>query len=101
MNTTTVNIDGVNVEVDADIVADVITEQSFCIRENIHVTVNIYDNHGVYKMTSWLNGVEELNTKKIEEDISSLTNDQIISMMESFIYENEEYIVDIANWNGD
>lgn len=72
-------------------------EQSFCIKSNIHVTVTMYETSDEqWKMTSWLNGVKELNTKDIDEDIDSLSNDEIIAMMEGFIYENEDYILSVA-----
>lgn len=101
MDTTKVNIDGVTAEVDSRIVANVHMEQEFCIHDSVHVTVNIYEDNGTWKMTSWLNGVEELNTENIDKDVITMSNEEIIAMMEAFVYEHEEYILDIAEWEDD
>lgn len=99
MDTTKVNIDGVTVEVDSKIVADVHMSQEFCISNDVHVTVYIYeDNDGMWRMTSWLNGIEELNTETVDEDVSTLSNDEVIAIMEAFVHDNEEYILDVAGW---
>lgn len=88
--------------VNKDIVANVLFQQEFCIFGGIEVTVNIYKHKDIMRMTSWLNGCEELNTVDITDcNPYNMTSDEVISMMEEFINDNEEYIRDIASWNGD
>lgn len=99
MDTTKININGISVKVDSKIVANVHMSQDFCIGDDVHVTVYIYeDNDGIWKMTSWLNGIEELNTEDVDKDVSALSNKEIIAIMEEFIHEHEEYILDVAGW---
>ncbi len=99
--TTNVNIDGTDFNVDSSIVTDVVAEQEFCIEENIHVTVNIYQEDATWLMTSWLNGTEELNTEDVTDRYSpEMPQDKVIEMMESFVYDNEDYIIDVAEWDG-
>lgn len=97
MDTTKVNIDGVTVEVDSSIVANVHMEQKFCINGEVHVTVNVYESHGVWRMTIWMNdGTEEFDTKDIDKDVNIMSNDEIIAMMEAFVHEDEDYILEMA-----
>lgn len=87
--------------VDKKNVAEVLTQQTFWIGEDadVEVVVNLYENDGEWKMTSWLRGSEELNT--IDFDYTeSTTNDEILSAMEKLVNDNEEYILDLASWDG-
>lgn len=89
-----------NFNVDKKNIATVLTEQTFYIGKdaNVEVTVNLYENDGNYLMTSWLNQVEELNTIEYE---GSLDNpEEIIAAMEKLVNDNEDYILDIASWDG-
>lgn len=90
-----------NFNVNKKNIAIVLTEQTFYIGENanIEVVVNLYENDGIYKMTSWLNGVEELNT--IEYDGSLDNPEEIIATMETLVNDNEQYILDTASWDGE
>lgn len=87
--------------VDKKNTAEVLMQQTFWIGEdaNVEVVVNLYESNGEWKMTSWLNGNEELNT--IDFDYSeSTTNEEILSAMEKLVNDNEEYILDLASWDG-
>ena len=90
-----------NFNVNKKNIAIVLAEQTFYIGENanIEVVVNLYENDGIYKMTSWLNGVEELNT--IEYDGSLDNPEEIIATMETLVNDNEQYILDTASWDGE
>lgn len=81
--------------------AEVLMQQTFWIGEdaNVEVVVNLYESNGEWKITSWLNGSEKLNT--IDFDYSeSTTNEEILSAMEKLVNDNEEYILDLASWDG-
>ena len=99
MNISNLTIDDFNV--DKKNIAVVLNEQTFYIGEdaNVKVMVNLYEHNGSYMMTSWLNGVEELNTIEYE---GSLDNpEEIIAIMESLVNDNEEYILDMASWDNE
>ena len=84
---------------DKKIIADVLTERTFWIGENldIEVEVNLYkDNDETYKLTSWLNGCEELNTVEYKGSIDNEI--EVLSAMEKLIHDNEGYILSIASW---
>lgn len=83
---------------DKNIIADVLTARTFWIGENldIEVEVNLYkDNDDTYKLTSWLGGCEELNTIEYKGSIENEA--EVLSAMEKLIYDNEDYILDIAS----
>lgn len=90
-----------NINIDKKYVANVIDEQTFWIGENanIEVIVNLYEHNGNYKMTSWLNGTEELNTIDYEGSLDS--TEEIIAAMEKLVNDNEQYILDVSSWNND
>lgn len=90
-----------NINIDKKYVANVIDEQTFWIGENanIEVIVNLYEHNGNYKMTSWLNGTEELNTIDYEGSLDS--TEEIIAAMEKLVNDDEQYILDVASWNND
>lgn len=90
-----------NFNVDKKNVGIVISEQTFYIGEDasIDVTVNLYEHDNDYKMTSWLHGIEELNTIDYEGSIDDPK--EIIATMEKLINDNEDYILDIASWDGE
>lgn len=87
--------------VDKKNIAKVVTEQTFWIGENadIEVMVNLYEHEGEYKLTSWLNGTEELNTESYEGDIDNA--EEILAAMERLVNDNEDYILDVASWDGE
>lgn len=101
----TININGVSINVDSNIVANVERSKEFCIADGIHVRVDIYVENGRWMMTSWLiNGGcdEELNTENVNDKYEpSMQDDEVTAMMEQFVHDNEEYIIDIANWDGE
>jgi IMP cyclohydrolase len=82
-------------------IANVISEQTFWIGENadVEVMVNLYEHDGEYKITSWLNGVEELNTESYEGSIDN--NEEILAAMEALVNDNEDYILSVASWDGE
>lgn len=87
--------------VDKKNIATIVSEQTFYIGEdaNVQVMVNLYEHNSSYMMTSWLNGVEELNTIEYE---GSLDNpEEIIASMEQLVNDNEDYILDVASWDGE
>lgn len=86
--------------VDEKNVANVTHQQTFWIGDNaeIEVVVMLYENNGMYQMTSWLNGSEELNTIDYE---GSMNDIEILAAMEKLVNDNEDYILDIASWNGE
>lgn len=90
------NIDINKFNVSENNIAMIVNEQIFWIGPNadINVTVNLYEHKGKYKMTSWLNGVEELNTTDYEGSIDNA--EEILSAMEKLISDNEDYILSIA-----
>lgn len=90
-----------NFNVNKKNIATVINEQTFYIGDNadIEVMVNLYEHEGNYMMTSWLNGVEELNTIEYEGSLSD--TEEIIAAMENLVNDNEEYILDVASWDGE
>jgi hypothetical protein len=61
--------------------------------------VNLYEHEGEYKLTSWLNGTEELNTESYEGDIDNA--EEILAAMEKLVNDNEDYILDVASWDGE
>ena len=81
-------------------IATIINEQTFWIGENanIEVVVNLYEDNNGYKITSWLNGTEELNTIDYEGSIDNQY--EILAAMEKLVNDNESYILDIASWDG-
>lgn len=84
---------------DKKIIANVLTERTFWIGENldVEVIVNLYeDNDNTYKLTSWLNGCEELNTIEYKGSIDNEI--EVLSAMEKLIHDNEGYILSIASW---
>jgi IMP cyclohydrolase len=87
--------------VDKKNIAKVVTEQTFWIGENadVEVMVNLYEHEGEYKLTSWLNGTEELNTESYEGDIDNA--EEILAAMEKLVNDNEDYILDVASWDGE
>lgn len=87
--------------VDKKNIATVLTEQTFWIGENadIEVRVNLYEHEGNHMMTSWLNGCEELNTIEYEGSLEDQT--EILAAMEKLVNDNEDYILDIASWDGE
>lgn len=87
--------------IDEKYVAIVINEQTFWIGDNanVEVLVNLYEHNGTYKMTSWLNGTEELNTIDYEGAVDN--PEEILSAMEKLINDNEDYILDIASWDSE
>lgn len=87
--------------VDKKNIAKVVTEQTFWIGENadVEVMVNLYEHEGEYKLTSWLNGTEELNTENYEGDIDNA--EEILAAMEKLVNDNEDYILDVASWDGE
>lgn len=87
--------------VDKKNIAKVVTEQTFWIGENadVEVMVNLYEHEGEYKLTSWLNGTEELNTESYEGDIDNAK--EILAAMEKLVNDNEDYILDVASWDGE
>ena len=80
-------------------IAIVIKEQTFWIGDNadVKVIVSLYKDNDEYKMTSWLNGTEELNTITYEGSLDN--EEELLSAMESLINDNEDYILDIASWD--
>lgn len=82
-------------------IANVLKEQTFWVGDNadIEVVVNLYEYDGEYKITSWLRGVEELNTETY--DGSSMSDIDIVKAMESLVTDNMDYILDVANWKGE
>lgn len=87
--------------VDKKNITKVVTEQTFWIGENadVEVMVNLYEHEGEYKLTSWLNGTEELNTESYEGDINNA--EEILAAMEKLVNDNEDYILDVASWDGE
>lgn len=87
--------------VDKKNIAKVVTEQTFWIGENadVEVMVNLYEHEGEYKLTSWLNGTEELNTESYEGDIDN--TEEILAAMEKLVNDNEDYILDVTSWDGE
>lgn len=81
-------------------ITTIINEQTFWIGENanIEVVVNLYEDSNGYKITSWLNGTEELNTIDYEGSIDNQY--EILAAMEKLVNDNESYILDIASWDG-
>lgn len=81
-------------------IAIVLSEQTFYIGENadIEVMVNLYEHDGQYYITSWLNGCEECNTELYDGSIDN--QEEILAAMEKFINDNEDYIIDLADWDG-
>ena len=81
-------------------IATVLTEQTFYIGKNanIEVMVNLYENNGQYYITSWLNGCEECDTELYEGSIDN--QEEILAAMEKLVNDNEEYIIDLADWDG-
>lgn len=79
------------------IIANVLNEQTFWIGENgnVEVVVNLYEHNGNYKLTSWLNGTEELNTESYKGDIND--ESAVLAAMETLIHDNESYILSIAS----
>ena len=94
-----INIDDFNV--DKKNIATVLTEQTFYIGEdaNVEVMVNLYEHNGNHMMTSWLNGVEELNTIEYEGSLDNA--EEILATMEKLVNDNEQYILDLASWDGE
>ena len=80
-------------------IATVLTEQTFYIGDdaNIEVMVNLYENNGQYYITSWLNGCEECNTELYEGSIDN--QEEILAAMEKLVNDNEEYIINLADWD--
>lgn len=78
-------------------VALVLAEQTFWIGDNaeIEVVVNLYEYNDVYKITSWLGGIEELNTAEYTGSLSDET--EIITAMEELINSNTNYILSVAS----
>ena len=77
-------------------VAIVKNEHTFFVgNDKIEVVVNLYEHNGVHKMTSWLNGVEELNTITYQGNVDDVK--EITKAMEKLVKDNEEYILDIAS----
>ena len=90
-----------NFNVEAKNMATIILEQTFWIGEssNVQVVVNLHENNGNYKLTSWLNGTEELNTVDYDGDIEN--ESEVLAAMEKLVNDNEQYILDIASWDGE
>ena len=56
-------------------------------------------NKGVtYYITSWLNGCEECNTELYKGSIDN--HEEILAAMEKLVNDNEDYITDLVNWDG-
>lgn len=93
------NISDLNI--DPKHIATVVSEQTFWIGDNasVEVLVSLYEHDGGYKMTSWLGGTEELNTIDYEGSIDN--QEEIIAAMEQLVNDNEEYILDVASWDGE
>lgn len=81
-------------------IATVLTEQTFYIGKNVdvEVMVNLYENNGQYYITSWLNGCEECNTELYKGSIDN--HEEILAAMEKLVNDNEDYIINLANWDG-
>lgn len=81
-------------------IALVTHEETFWIGEtqNVEVVVNVYDDNGTTKMTAWLNGTEEIKT--IEYNNSLEDREKMLEAMGELVHDNEEYILDLANWDG-
>ena len=86
--------------IDSKYVANVVKEQTFWIGDNadIEVIVDLYEHNGEYKITSWLNGTEELNT---ENYTGPLVDDEIIKSMEKLVMDNIDYILNIISLDGE
>lgn len=99
MDISSLNINDFNV--DKKNIATVVNEQTFYIGEDasIEVMVNLYEHNGSYKITSWLNGCEELNTVDYEGSINN--SEEIIAAMEKLVNDNEDYILDVVSWDGE
>lgn len=93
------NINCFNVE--NNNIASILNEQTFWIGKSadVEVMVNLYEHNGNYKMTSWLNKIEELNTIDYNDSIND--ENKILAAMEKLINDNEEYILDIASYNNE
>lgn len=75
-----------------NIETDIFYEKIFHV-DDAEVVVDLYDQHGIFKITLWLNGVEELTTVNYE---GSLSDDiQIEETMKKIVEDNREYILDI------
>lgn len=90
-----------NFDVDKKHVATVLYEQSFFIGKDasVEVVVNLYESNGVYRITSWLNGVEECNTEIYTGSVDD--EKEILSAMEELVNSHEDYILDLADWDGE
>lgn len=82
-------------------VATILHEETFWIgeTENVEVIVNIYEDNGVNKMTAWLNGAEEINTIRYNGSLDDRS--KLLETMGKFVHDNEDYILDLANWDGE
>lgn len=87
--------------IDKKYIAIVVNEQTFWIGKDadVEVMVNLYEHNGSYKMTSWLNGTEELNTIDYEGSIEN--TEEVLAAMEKLVNDNEQYILDVASWDGE
>lgn len=90
-----------NFNVDKKNTATVVLEQTFWIgdADDVKVVVNLYENNDIYKLTSWLNGTEELNTVDYDGDVENEA--EVLAAMEKLVHDNERYILDIASWDGE
>lgn len=82
--------------VDKKYVANIISEQTFWVGDNanIEVVVSLYEYNNEYKMTSWLRGIEELNTEKYT---GLMIDEEIKKSMEKLVMDNIDYVLSIAN----
>lgn len=75
-------------------------EQIFIIGEKCEIRIavrlyKLYEPTG-YELTSWLNGVEELDTVCIDYE-NMITEEEILSAMESLISDNEQHIYTLVS----
>lgn len=86
--------------VDEKYVAHVLEEQTFWIGESsdIEVIVNLYEHKGTYKIAAWFKGTDEINTIDYEGSVDN--PEEILAAMEKLVNDNEDYILDLASWDG-
>lgn len=76
-------------------------EETFWIgeTEDVEVIVNVYEDSGVTKMTAWLNGTEEINTIVYNGPLDD--RDKLLEAMGKLVHDNEDYILSLADWDGE
>lgn len=73
-------------------------EEEFTVNDT-RITVSLYFYEGRYKMTSWLRGVEELNTIDVTDFIEKEPSEnEIINKMHQLIHDNVDYIMDMIGY---